>query len=318
LNFVVGARGSKLSQAQTNWVISELQKIDSSLSFEFKTITTKGDTDTRPLFAMEQKGIFEKEIDRAVFEKEVDFAVHSLKDVPSQLDENLIIACIPKREAINDVLITRDGFDIDSIPSNSVIGSSSLRRAVQITRKRPDLNVKPVRGNIETRINKVVDGKFDGVVLAQAGITRLGTSVKLSKLSLDDFPPSPGQGALAIVCREDDSKTLEILQQIEDPKSRKEIEAERALSDSVDSGCRFPVGAFAISDSNSLTLKVAVYSMDGKKSIILEKSDNIDNAIELGKSLGDELRDRGVSEIASNWREELEEWNKQWQVKSIL
>ena len=311
MNFVVGARGSKLSQAQTNWVISELQKIDSSLSFEFKTITTKGDTDTRPLFAMEQKGIFEKEIDRAVFEKEVDFAVHSLKDVPSQLDENLIIACIPKREAINDVLITRDGFDIDSIPSNSVIGSSSLRRAVQITRKRPDLNVKPVRGNIETRINKVLDGKFDGVVLAQAGITRLGTSVKLSKLSLDDFPPSPGQGALAIVCREDDSKTLEILQQIEDPKSRKEIEAERALSDSVDSGCRFPVGAFAVSDSNSLTLKVAVYSMDGKKSIILEKSDNINNAIELGKSLGDELKDRGVSEIASNWREELEEWNKQ-------
>ena len=311
MNFVVGARGSKLSQAQTNWVISELQKIDSSLSFEFKTITTKGDTDTRPLFAMEQKGIFEKEIDRAVFEKEVDFAVHSLKDVPSQLDENLIIACIPKREAINDVLITRDGYDIDSIPSNSVIGSSSLRRAVQITRKRPDLNVKPVRGNIETRINKVIDGKFDGVVLAQAGITRLGTSVKLSKLSLDDFPPSPGQGALAIVCREDDSKTLEILQQIEDPKSRKEIEAERALSDSVDSGCRFPVGAFAVSDSNSLTLKVAVYSMDGKKSIILEKSDNINNAIELGKSLGDELKDRGVSEIASNWREELEEWNKQ-------
>ena len=311
MNFVVGARGSKLSQAQTNWVISELQKIDSSLSFEFKTITTKGDTDTRPLFAMEQKGIFEKEIDRAVFEKEVDFAVHSLKDVPSQLDENLIIACIPKREAINDVLITRDGFDIDSIPSNSVIGSSSLRRAVQITRKRPDLNVKPVRGNIETRINKVVDGKFDGVVLAQAGITRLGTSVKLSKLSLDDFPPSPGQGALAIVCREDDSKTLEILQQIEDPKSRKEIEAERALSDSVDSGCRFPVGAFAVSDSNSLTLKVAVYSMDGKKSIILEKSDNINNAVELGKSLGGELKDRGVSEIASNWREELEEWNKQ-------
>ena len=311
MNFIVGARGSKLSQAQTNWVTCELKKIEPSSSFEFRTITTKGDTDTRPLFAMEQKGIFEKEIDRAVFEKEIDFAVHSLKDVPSQLDENLIIACIPKREAINDVLITRDGFDINSIPSNSVIGSSSLRRAVQVIRKRPDLSVKPIRGNIETRINKVIDGKFDGVILAQAGITRLGTNVKLSKLSLDDFPPSPGQGALAIVCREDDTKTLELLQKIEDPKSRKEIEAERALSDSVDSGCRFPVGAFAVSDSNSLTLKVAVYSMDGKKSIILEKSDNIDKATELGKSLGDELRDRGVSEIASNWREELEEWNKQ-------
>lgn len=122
MNFIIGSRGSKLSQAQTSWVISELQKIDPLSSFEIKPITTKGDTDTRPLFAMEQKGVFEKEIDRAVFEKEVDFAVHSLKDVPSELDSNLTIACIPKREAINDVLITKDGFDIDSIPSNSVIG----------------------------------------------------------------------------------------------------------------------------------------------------------------------------------------------------
>ena len=111
MNFKVGARGSKLSLAQTNWVISELQKIDPSLSFEIKPITTKGDTDTRPLFAMEQKGIFEKEIDRAVFEKEIDFAVHSLKDVPSKLDPDLIISCVPKREAINDVLITKEGFD---------------------------------------------------------------------------------------------------------------------------------------------------------------------------------------------------------------
>ena len=311
MNYKLGTRGSRLSLSQTNWVLDELKKTDSSLSFEIEKITTQGDTDTRPLFAMEQKGIFEKEIDRAVSEKRVDFAVHSMKDVPSTLDSSLIIACVPKRESVNDVLITNDGFTLDSIPSGSTIGSSSLRRAVQISRKRPDLNVKPIRGNIETRINKVVDGKFDGVVLAQAGITRLGTNVKLSKLSLDDFPPSPGQGALAIVCREDDSKTLEILQQIEDPKSRKEIEAERSLSNSVDSGCRFPVGAFAVSDSNSLTLKVAVYSMDGKKSIILEKSDNIDKATELGKSLGEELRDRGVSEIASNWREELEKWNKQ-------
>ena len=310
MNFTVGARGSKLSIAQTDWIISELKKTDSSLSFDIKPITTKGDTDTRPLFAMEQKGIFEKEIDRAVFEKEVDFAVHSLKDVPSQLDPNLIISCIPKREAVNDVLITRDGFDIEEIPSGSVIGSSSLRRAVQVTRKRPDVIVKPVRGNIETRIKKVEEGKFDGIVLAQAGITRLGTNTKISKLSTNDFVPSPGQGALAIVCRKDNSKTLELLKKIEDTKSRIEIEAERALSDSVDSGCRFPVGAFAIVNGNSLTLKVAVYSMDGKKSIILEKTGSPNEPKELGKLLGMELQTRGVSEIASNWREELEEWNK--------
>ena len=311
MNFTVGARGSKLSIAQTDWIISELKKTDSSLSFDIKPITTKGDTDTRPLFAMEQKGIFEKEIDRAVFEKEVDFAVHSLKDVPTQLDPNLIISCIPKREAVNDVLITRDGFDIEEIPSGSVIGSSSLRRAVQITRKRPDVIVKPVRGNIETRIKKVEEGKFDGIVLAQAGITRLGTDIKLSKLSTDDFVPSPGQGALAIVSRKDNSSTLEMLKKIEDYSSRMEIEAERALSDSVDSGCRFPVGAVATSDVNSLTLKVAVYSMDGKKSIILEKTGSIKEPKVLGRLLGDELRDRGVKEIASNWRDELEEWNKQ-------
>ena len=311
MNFTVGARGSKLSIAQTDWVISELQKTDSSLSFDIKPITTKGDTDTRPLFAMEQKGIFEKEIDRAVFEKEVDFAVHSLKDVPSQLDPNLIISCIPKREAVNDVLITRDGFDIEEIPSGSVIGSSSLRRAVQVTRKRPDVIVKPVRGNIETRIKKVEEGKFDGIVLAQAGITRLGTDTKISKLPTNDFVPSPGQGALAIVSRKDNSSTLQMLKKIEDYRSRMEIEAERALSDSVDSGCRFPVGAVATSDANSLTLKVAVYSMDGKKSIILEKTGSIEEPHVLGRLLGDELRDRGVKEIASNWREELEEWNKQ-------
>ena len=311
MNFTVGARGSKLSIAQTDWVISELQKTDSSLSFDIKPITTKGDTDTRPLFAMEQKGIFEKEIDRAVFEKEVDFAVHSLKDVPSQLDPNLIISCIPKREAVNDVLITRDGFDIEEIPSGSVIGSSSLRRAVQVTRKRPDVIVKPVRGNIETRIKKVEEGKFDGIVLAQAGITRLGTDTKISKLPINDFLPSPGQGALAIVSRKDNSSTLEMLKKIEDYRSRMEIEAERALSDSVDAGCRFPVGAVATSDANSLTLKVAVYSMDGKKSIILEKTGSIEEPHALGRLLGDELRDRGVKEIASNWREELEEWNKQ-------
>ena len=311
MNYIIGTRGSKLSLAQTNWVIDELKKTDTSLTFEIKTISTKGDTDTRPLFAMEQKGIFEKEIDRAVAEKEVDFAVHSLKDVPSQLDSSLVIACVPKREFINDVVITKDGFSIESIPTGSIIGSSSLRRAVQVTRKRPDLIVKPVRGNIETRIKKVLDGNFDGVVLAQAGISRLDVDVKLSKLSLDEFPSSPGQGALAIVARKKDEETIKILQKIEDEQSRKEVDAERALSESVDSGCRFPVGAFAVSDSNSLTLKVAVYSMDGKKSIILEKTGNITEATQLGKALGIELKERGVAEIASNWREELDKWNKQ-------
>ena len=310
MTFLVGTRGSKLSLAQTNWVISELQKKNDGSEFEIKTITTKGDTDSRALFTIDQKGIFEKEIDKAVAEREIDFAVHSLKDVPSDISESLTIACIPKRESANDVIITKEGYNLKTIPSNAVIGTSSLRRAVQVSRIRPDVVVKPVRGNIETRINKVMDGKFDAIILAEAGISRLSLDVKHSVLSTKDFPPSPGQGALAIVCRSDDDKTISMLKKIEDEKSRNEIEAERALSDYVDSGCRFPVGALAIGNSSTLKLTVAAYSVDGKKAISLEKSGDISNPRNLGKELGEELQKTGIAEIASNWRESLDEWNK--------
>ena len=310
MTFLVGTRGSKLSLAQTNWVISELQKKNDGSEFEIRTITTKGDTDSRALFTIDQKGIFEKEIDKAVAEKEIDFAVHSLKDVPSDISESLTIACIPKRESANDVIITKEGYNLKTITSNAVVGTSSLRRAVQVSRIRPDVVVKPVRGNIETRINKVMDGKFDAIILAEAGISRLSLDVKHSVLSTKDFPPSPGQGALAIVCRSDDDKTISMLKKIEDEKSRNEIEAERALSDYVDSGCRFPVGALAIGNSTTLKLTVAAYSVDGKKAISLEKSGDISNPRNLGKELGEELQKTGIAEIASNWRESLDEWNK--------
>ena len=310
MTFLVGTRGSKLSLAQTNWVISELQKENAGSEFEIKTITTKGDTDSRALFTIDQKGIFEKEIDKAVAEKEVDFAVHSLKDVPSDISESLTIACIPRRESANDVLITKEGYNLKTIPSGAVIGTSSLRRAVQVSRIRHDVVVKPVRGNIETRINKVTDGKFDAIILAEAGISRLGLDVKHSVLSTKDFPPSPGQGALAIVCRADDEKTISMLKKIEDPKSRTEIEAERALSEYVESGCRFPVGALATTNSNILKLTVSAYSVDGKKAITLEKTGDIGKPRDLGKDIGEELQKTGIAEIASNWRESLDEWNK--------
>jgi len=310
LTFLIGTRGSKLSLAQTNWVISELQKENKDSEFEIKTITTKGDTDSRALFTIDQKGIFEKEIDKAVAEKEVDFAVHSLKDVPSDISESLTIACVPRRESANDVLITKEGYNLKTIPSGAVIGTSSLRRAVQVSRIRHDVVVKPVRGNIETRINKVTDGKFDAIILAEAGISRLGLDVKHSVLSTKDFPPSPGQGALAIVCRADDEKTISMLKKIEDPKSRTEIEAERALSEYVESGCRFPVGALATTNSNILKLTVSAYSVDGKKAITLEKTGDIGKPRDLGKDIGEELQKTGIAEIASNWRESLDEWNK--------
>ena len=310
MKYIVGARGSQLSIAQTNWVITELKKVNPDSEYEIKTITTKGDTDSRPLFTIDQKGIFEKEIDRAVAQKEVDFAVHSLKDVPSEIDDTLVIACIPKREVVNDVFISSDGSTLENIKEGAVIGTSSLRRAVQVSRKRPDVTVKPIRGNIETRIRKASGENYDAVVLAQAGISRLEVDVKFSPLSIDDFSPSPGQGAIAIVARADDSQTISMLKKIEDADSRLEIEAERALSDFVDSGCRFPVGAYAKSNDSEMTLTVVAFSVDGKKSLQVSKTGDKNNPKSLGKMAGEELREKGVNELALNWREKVEEWNK--------
>ena len=310
MKYVVGARGSQLSLAQTNGIISELKKINTDLEFEIKTILTKGDTDTRPLFTIDQKGIFEKEIDRAVAEKKIDFAVHSLKDVPSKIDENLVLACIPKREKVNDIFISSDGTTLDTIKSGAIIGTSSLRRAIQVIRKRSDVIVKPIRGNIETRIRKVSGSDYDAIVLAQAGIARLGLDVKYSTLSIEDFSPSPGQGALAIVARADDVGTLSILKKIEDVNSRLEIEAERALSEYVESGCRFPIGAYAQSNGGEMNLSVSAFSVDGKKSIIVKKSGPKNDPAALGKRAGEELREKGVNQLALNWREKVEEWNK--------
>jgi len=310
LKYVIGARGSQLSVAQTSWVIAELKKVNPDSEYEIKTITTKGDTDSRPLFTIDQKGIFEKEIDRAVALKEVDFAVHSLKDVPSEIDASLTLACIPKREVVNDVFISADGSTLETIKPGAVIGTSSLRRAVQVIRKRSDVIVKPIRGNIETRIKKVSGENYDAIVLAQAGISRLGVDVKFSPLSIDDFSPSPGQGAIAIVARADDSQTISMLKKIEDPDSRLEIEAERALSDYVDSGCRFPVGAYAKSNGSEMTLTVIAFSVDGKKSLQVTKTGDKKDPKSLGKGAGEELREKGVNELALNWREKVEEWNK--------
>jgi len=310
LKYIVGARGSQLSVAQTNWVISELKKVNPDSEYEIKTIITKGDTDTRPLFTIDQKGIFEKEIDRAVAQKEVNFAVHSLKDVPSEIDSDLILACIPKREVVNDVFISSDGSSLDDIQAGAIIGTSSLRRAVQVSRKRSDVTVKPIRGNIETRIKKASGENYDGIVLAQAGILRLGVDVKYYPLSIVDFSPSPGQGAIAIVARKDDTQTISMLKKIEDSESRLEIEAERALSDFIDSGCRFPVGAYAKSNGSEITLDVIAFSVDGKKSIKVSITGDKNNPYSIGKNAGEQLRKKGINDLALNWREKVEEWNK--------
>lgn len=245
-----------------------------------------------------------------MIEKTVDFAVHSLKDVPSILSDELYLACVPKRGPVTDILISRNGYSLETLPKNSLVGTSSLRRAVQITQKRPDVIVKPIRGNVETRINKVNDSNYDAIVLASAGIARLNINVKHTILPIDDFVPSPGQGALGVIARKNDHKIIDMLKKIQDENSRLEVEAERAFSSEIESGCRFPVGAYARSHGDMLTLYVSAFSVDGSKSITATKTGPKSEPASLGYLTCKELREKGIDNLALNWREKVMEWNK--------
>lgn len=266
------------------------------------------------LFSVNEKGIFEKEVDRAVLEERADFAVHSIKDIPTELDGDLVIASILKRESPNDVLIGKSKMKLEQLPKNSRVGTSSLRRAVQIKRKNHDVTVIPIRGNVESRVKKCIDGPFDALVLAEAGLKRLELSDQIiQRFSYLEFVPAPGQGAIGIVCRKDNKKVLGVLQKIEDKSTRYAIDAERSLIQYLNAGCRFPVGAIAIPNlrTKRITLHASVFSADGSQSINLKKSDVISNAVKVGKEVANDLLSRGAGDFAHEWREALEKWTVQ-------
>jgi hydroxymethylbilane synthase len=311
----VGTRGSRLAIAQTEIALSALRKAHPGVRFEVVTISTKGDVDKRPLFTMDEKGIFEKEVNEAVKNGDVDFAVHSLKDIPSDLSEELVVACIPKRASPNDVLVNDKRQKLKELAPGSVVGTSSLRRAVRLMQYRPDLNVKPIRGNVETRVKKVISGEYGAVVLAEAGLTRIGMKdVIVERFSVRDFVPAPGQGAIAIVCRKSDKALTNMLKQIEDPRSRAEVLAERALVSKVEGGCRFPLGAVAVTSNNNnddgkMTLYASVFSADGERGIKVKKVGKAAEPEKLGNKVADMLVKQGAMELAEGWRKAVEEWN---------
>jgi hydroxymethylbilane synthase len=265
-------------------------------------------------FSVNEKGIFEKEVDKAVLDERADFAVHSIKDIPTELDGDLVIASILKRESPNDVLIGKSKMKLEQLPKNSRVGTSSLRRAVQIKRKNPNVTVIPIRGNVESRVKKCLDGPFDALVLAEAGLKRLELSNQIiQRFSYLEFVPAPGQGAIGIVCRKDNKKVLGVLQKIEDKSTRYAIDAERSLIQYLNAGCRFPVGAIAIPNlrTKRITLHASVFSADGSQSINLKKSDVISNAVKVGKEVANDLLSRGAGDFAHEWREALEKWTVQ-------
>jgi hydroxymethylbilane synthase len=306
----VGTRGSRLALAQTELALAALRRVYPSTEFQVVTISTKGDVDKRPLFTMDEKGIFEKEVNDAVKAGEVEFAVHSLKDVPSDLSPELVVASIPKRASPNDVLVTEDGRRLKDLAAGSKIGTSSLRRAVQLMKLRPDLDVKPIRGNVETRVKKVISGEYDAVVLAEAGLSRIGMGdVIVERFRIREFVPAPGQGAIAIVCKKENTKVAKMLKTIEDPRSRGEILAERALIERVEGGCRFPLGAVAVTRKDKLTLYASIFSADGKRHIKANKVASAEDPEKLGNKVADLLIKQGALEMAEGWRTAVQEWN---------
>jgi hydroxymethylbilane synthase len=308
----VGTRGSRLAVAQTQIVLDKLRKRNPSIDFEAVTIRTKGDVDRRPLFTIDEKGIFEKDVNEAVISREVDFAVHSLKDIPSELSDKLTIASIPKRATPNDVLVNGKKIKLVDLPSSSVIGTCSLRRAIQVMRKRPDLCIRPIRGNVETRVKKSITGEYDSLILAEAGLTRLNMrEVIVERFSIKDFLPSPGQGAIAIVCRKDDLGLIKILKGIEDTRTRAEINAERSMLQEIEGGCRFPVGTCAVSssDESKITLYANVFSADGTKSIKVKETGSSREPKRLGIAVANLLIKSGTMKLVDGWHEAVQKWN---------
>ncbi len=301
MKLIFATRPSKLARWQTQWVINALQNIHSNLECEEKVITTQGDKILdKPLPEIGGKGLFTQELESELLSGDVHCAVHSLKDLPVENPAGLTVGCIPVRAEVRDALISRDGYTLATLPTNASIGTSSLRRAAQILSLRPDIKTVSLRGNVDTRLRKALDGQYDAIILAGAGLTRLGLDSHVTEwLSLDVMLPAPGQGALAIQCRADDEVTLTLLSKLEDQAARKAVTAERAFLQGLGGGCAVPVAAFAEVSSmfqvSGIRLTGSVISEDGKKAIKVVGEGN--DALELGKRLANEALTQGANEI---------------------
>ncbi len=294
----IGSRGSKLALAQVDIIIGLLRSVDSGLEFDKNIIKTRGDkiVDT-PLAKIGGKGLFVKEIDEAVLRGDVDFAVHSAKDVPTDLLDGLVISCIPEREEINDVLISKDGSGLDELPRGAVVGTSSLRRKAELLNYRGDFLTENIRGNVDTRIRKVKEGDFDATIMAKAGLKRLGFTGEITEtLSTKVFLPSVGQGAIAVVSRED-FDSIDVLKEIIHAPSMAAITAERAMLRFLGGGCQVPIGIVSEVFRSTLTLNAVVLSPDGRKKISNRMEGDVDKAEELGEKMAARLLGIGADII---------------------
>jgi hydroxymethylbilane synthase len=308
----VGTRGSKLSLMQTEAFLRELKVVHPNVEFQVKIIKTLGDKERgKPIFTIDSKGIFEKEIDQAIEKGKLDFAVHSLKDVPTvdEAERKTTIAAILKRASPHDVLISKGNVSLNALAKGAIIGTGSLRRMAQVKFLRPDLEVKPIRGNVDTRIRKVKKGEFDGAIVAEAGLERMGLQSEIAeRFPLDRFPSAAGQGALAIVTRKNEREIIELLRAVDHPATRAEVTAERSLVFHLEGGCRVPIGAVGHANGRVLSLQGCIFSLDGQKRLSAFAEGTLNEAQEVGREVAQSLLEQGAKDLEKEWREKYGPW----------
>ncbi|WP_173051355.1 hydroxymethylbilane synthase [Nitrospira sp. KM1] len=296
---VLGTRGSKLAVRQSEWVQSRLRDIAPAVTVEIRRIQTSGDKILDvPLAKIGGKGLFVKEIEDALLSGEIDLAVHSMKDVPTELPAGLELLCVPEREDPRDALISRDGRKFKDLPLGARVGTSSLRRQAQLLQARPDLSITMLRGNLDTRLKKLRDGQYDAIILAAAGLRRLTWGHEITEyLDPSICLPAIGQGALGIEGRANDQFVRSLLAALEHERTRTAVRAERALLHRLQGGCQVPIAAHARLEDHKVMLEGVVASVDGKEVIRDRVEGRTEDPIAAGVTLAERLLARGGDRI---------------------
>jgi hydroxymethylbilane synthase len=295
----IATRKSQLALWQANWVKGQLESRNSGLTVELVRIVTKGDKILDvPLAQVGGKGLFVKEIEDALLDRRTDIAVHSMKDVPTELPAGLHLPVICEREDPRDAWFSRGEGGLGDLPPEARVGTSSLRRQTQLRAVRPDLVFENLRGNVDTRLRKLAEGEYDAIVLAAAGVRRLGFEERITEyLDTELMLPAIGQGAVGIECREEDPETNALIAPLRHDPTWTAVIAERAFLATLEGGCQVPIAAHAVLDQGRVELRGLVGSLDGKTLIRGQRSGGIDEAEYLGQDLAEELLDRGAREI---------------------
>lgn len=298
----IATRQSPLALWQANFVKNRLEDLYPQIKVKLISMVTKGDVilDT-PLAKIGGKGLFVKELENALLEKCADIAVHSMKDVPMQFPKGLGLSVICKREDPRDAFVSNKYQSLDELPQGSIVGTSSLRRQCQLKQLRPDLDIRSLRGNVGTRLTKLDNGDYDAIILAAAGLIRLGMPNRITSfIETTQFLPAAGQGAVGIECRSDDAAVQALLAPLADPETTACVLAERAMNAHLQGGCQVPIGGYAVLENGHIYLRALVGALDGSKIIYAEGKNTLENAEILGVQIAEKLLAQGADRILAD------------------